>query len=188
MDPDSILLEAEETMDKSVDYLKGELRGIRTGRASTALVEYVKVDYYGSATDLKSLAAISVPEATQILIQPFDPGSVGEIKKAIEKADLGVTPQVDGKVIRVSIPPLSGERRKQLAGQAKKMGEEAKVACRNTRRDANKHADQIAKDKSQNLSEDEIKTLKEEIQELLKKKEAQIDEMVEKKAKEISEV
>lgn len=188
MDPDSILLEAEQTMDKSIDYLKGELRGIRTGRASTALVEYVKVDYYGSPTDLKSLAAISVPEATQILIQPFDPASAGEIKKAIEKADLGVTPQVDGKVIRVSIPSLSGDRRKQLASQAKKMGEETKVACRNTRRDANKHADQVAKDKDQNLSEDEVKALKDEIQELLKKKENQIDEMVEKKVKEITEV
>ena len=188
MDPDSILLDAEMTMDKSVDYLKNELRGIRTGRASTALVEYVKVDYYGSPTDLKSLAAISVPEATQILIQPFDPQSTNEIKEAIEKADLGVSPQVDGKVVRVSIPPLSGERRKQLAAQAKKIAEDTKVACRNVRRDANKHADQIAKDKQQNLSEDEVKSLKEEVQELLKKKESAIDEMVEKKANEIMAV
>ena len=188
MDPDSILLDAEATMDKSIDYLKSELRGIRTGRASTALVEYVKVDYYGSSTDLKALAAISVPEATQILIQPFDPASAGEIKKAIEKADLGVSPVLDGKVIRVSIPPLSGDRRKQLAAQAKKIGEETKVAARNARRDANKHADQLEKDKTQNISEDEIKTLKDEIQDLLKSKEGVIDQMVEKKTKEITEI
>ena len=188
MTPDSILLEAEETMKKAVDYLSRELKGLRTGRASTALVEYVKVDYYGSQSDLKTLAAISVPEATQILIQPFDPSSVSEIKKAIESAELGLTPQVDGKVIRVNIPALSKERRTQLASQAKKMGEEAKVSCRNARRDANKHADQLGKDKSAHMPEDEIKTLKEEIQDLLKKYEGEIVKMVDAKSAEIMEV
>lgn len=175
-------------MDKSIDYLKSELRGIRTGRASSAIVEYVKVDYYGQSTDLKALAAISVPEPTQILIQPFDPSSTGEIKKAIEAANMGLTPMVDGKVIRINIPPLSGDRRKQLAAQAKKLGEETKVAARNARRDANKHADQLGKDTSSNLSEDEVKTLKEEIQELLKKKEGIIDGLVDKKTEEITQV
>ena len=188
MTPDSILKDAREHMDKSLEYVKRELRGLRTGRASTALVEYVKVDYYGSATDLKALAAISVPEPTQILIQPFDPGSTGEIKKALETSDLGLNPQVEAKNIRISIPPLSKERRQQLVTQAKKMGEDAKVAIRNTRRDANRHADQLGKDKSAHISEDEIKDLHNEIQELLKKHEKQIDEAVEHKSHEILEV
>ncbi len=188
MTPDSILLESEETMTKAVDYLQRELRGLRTGRASTALVEYIKVDYYGSQSDLKALAAISVPEATQILIQPFDPSSVHEIKKAIDAAELGLTPQVDGKVIRVNIPSLSKERRQQLAAQAKKMGEEAKVSCRNVRRDANKHADGLLKDKSAHYPEDEIKVLKDEIQDLLKKYEGKIVSMIDSKSAEIMEV
>jgi ribosome recycling factor len=188
MTPDSILKDAEQQMNKSVDYVKRELRGLRTGRASTALIEYVKVDYYGSSQDLKSLAAISVPEPTQLLIQPFDPGSVGEIKKAIETSDLGLTPQVDGKIIRVNVPALSKERRQQLVTQAKKMGEEAKVAIRNARRDANKHADQLGKDKSAHISEDEVKTLHDEVQELTKKYEADVDGAVKGKSEEIMEV
>lgn len=188
MTPDSILLEAEEAMTKSADYVKRELRGLRTGRASTALVEFIKVEYYGSTQDLKNLAALSIPEPTQILIQPFDPSSVGEIRKAIETANLGLTPQVDGKVIRVNIPALSRERRQQLVTQAKRMGEDAKVAIRNTRRDANKHADQLLKDKTEHYPEDEIKTLKEEIQELTKKYEGLVDQASEQKSTEIMEV
>jgi len=188
MTPDSILKDASAQMDKSVDHLKHELRGLRTGRASTALVEYVRVDYYGSPTELKALAAISVPEPTQILIKPFDTGAMGEIRKALESSDLGLNPQVDGKQIRVNIPALSGERRKQLVGQAKKMGEDAKIAIRNIRRDANKHADQLAKDKDQHMSEDEVKTLKNEIQEIVKTHEKIVDDAVEAKAKEIQEI
>ncbi len=188
MTPDTILLEAEEHMIKTIDYLKKELRGLRTGRASTALVEYVKVDYYGSSTDLKSLAVISVPEPTQILIQPFDPGSVGEIKKALETSDLGLNPLADGKVIRINVPSLSGDRRQQLVNQAKKMGEESKVAIRNARRDANKHSDALLKDKTAHIPEDDVKTLKDEIQELLKKYETQVETLVDAKSKEISEV
>lgn len=188
MTPDSILMDAEEHMLKSLDYVKKELRGLRTGRASTALVEYIKVDYYGSPTDLKALAAISVPESTQILIQPFDPGSVGEIKRALETSDLGLNPQVEAKNIRINIPPLSKDRRQQLAGQAKKMGEEAKVAMRNSRRDANKHADALAKAKDAPISEDEVKQLHAEIQDLLKKYEKEIDDAVDAKSKEIMEV
>ncbi len=188
MTPDSILKDAQTQMTKAVDYLRSELKGIRTGRASTAIVEFIKVDYYGSMTDLKSLAALSVPEATQIVIQPFDPQSVGEIKKAIENANLGLNPSVDGKVIRVNIPPLSGDRRKQLIAQVKKMGEESKVACRNIRRDANKHAETLGKDKAAAIPEDEIKTLKDEIQELLKKYEAEIEQAVNQKSEDISHV
>ncbi|MCW5769799.1 MAG: ribosome recycling factor, partial [Phycisphaeraceae bacterium] len=106
-DPDTILLEAEETMTKAVDYLKHELRGIRTGRATPALVEYLKVDYYGSPTDLKALASITTPEPTQILIKPFDVGAVSDIKRAIETSGIGMNPIVESKQIRISVPPLS---------------------------------------------------------------------------------
>ena len=186
--PDAVLKDSSQHMDKSLGHLKAELRGLRTGRASTALVEYLKVDYYGSAQDLKNLAAISVPEAHQILIQPFDPSAMSEIRKAIEESNLGLNPQADGKAIRVNIPALSTERRKQLAAQAKKLGEEAKVSCRNIRRDANKHVDQLAKDKDQHLPEDEIKSLKEEVQEILKEHESTIDDLVKTKTEEIMEV
>ncbi|MGP1272610.1 MAG: ribosome recycling factor [Phycisphaerales bacterium] len=186
-DPDTILLDAEEHMQKAVTYLDQEFKGLRGGRASTALVEFVKVDYYGAPTDLKAIAAISTPEPTQILIKPFDGGSVGEIRKAIEESDLGLAPVVDGKQIRLNIPPLSTERRKQLAAKAKKMAEEAKVVIRNARRDANKHAEALAKS-AHPIPEDEVKTLKDEIQELLKKYEGQIDQRFDEKSKEIMEV
>lgn len=188
MDPKQITKETKAAMTKATDYLKSELKGIRTGRATTALIEYVKVEYYGSMTDLKSLAALSVPEATTIMVQPFDPQSVGDIKKGIEAADLGLNPIVDGKIIRVSVPSLSGDRREQLCAQAKRNGEEAKVTCRNARRDANKQADALAKDKSVTISEDEVADLKDSIQELLKAAEGEIDAMVEQKVKDIRTV
>ncbi|MEM7623242.1 MAG: ribosome recycling factor [Planctomycetota bacterium] len=187
-DPDTILLEAEAAMSKAHDYLSGELRGIRTGRASTALVDFVKVDYYGSMTDLKGLAAVSVPEPSQILIKPFDPGSLSAIKQGIESAGLGLNPVTEDKAIRLTIPPLDSNRRKQLVAQAKKMGEEQKVAMRNARRDANKHADALAKQDGTHYGEDDISTLKEEIQDLLKKYEGQVDAAVTKKSNEISEI
>lgn len=187
-DPDTILLEAEEHMQKAVSYLDQEFKGLRGGRATTSLVEFVKVEYYGAQTDLKSIASISVPEPTQILIKPFDGGATSDIRKAIEESDLGLAPIVDGKQIRLNIPPLSTDRRKQLAAKAKKMGEEAKVVLRNTRRDANKHADGLAKTDGANISEDSVKTLKDEIQELLKKYESQIDQRLDDKSKEIMEV
>lgn len=187
-DPDTILLEAEDAMSKALDYLKKEFKGLRTGRASPALVEYIKVDYYGSATDLKSLAGISVPEPTQLLIKPFDAGSLSEIKKAIESSGLGLTPVVEAKQIRLNIPALSKDRRQQLASQAKKLGEEQKVAMRNARRDANKHADTLAKQDGTHHSEDDIKQLKDEIQELLKKHETEVDQAIEAKTTEIMEV
>jgi ribosome recycling factor len=187
-DPDTILLEAEEAMEKGVEYLKQELRGIRTGRASTALVEYLKVDAYGSATELKAIASISVPEPTQLLIKPFDPGVLEDIRKAIEQSELGLNPMSEGKQIRLNVPALSGERRQQLVARCKKMGEETKVVLRNARRDANKHADALDKQEGKHYPEDEIKTLKEEIQELLKKHEGAIDQAVEAKTKEVLEV
>jgi len=185
--PDTILKDAEDAMSKAIDYLRKELRGLRTGRASPALVEYVKVNYYGSSTDLKSLASISVTDATSLLIQPFDKGAVGDIKKALEESDLNLNPQVDSGQIRINLPALSGERRKQLVNHAKKVGEETKVVIRNARRDANKHADQLAKDKDAHISEDEIKSLKDEIQGLLKKYEAEADKLITAKTKEIED-
>jgi len=187
-DPDTILLEAEEHMSKAVHYLQDEFRGVRTGRASPTLIEYIKVDYYGSPTDLKSLAAISSPEPTQLLIKPFDAGAVQAIKQGIENSGLGLTPNVDGKQIRLSIPPLSGERRKQLVAHCKKLAESQRVVIRNARRDANKHADALAKQDGTHFSEDEIKTLKDEIQDLVKKYENEIDQMVDAKTTEITEV
>lgn len=186
-DPDTILLECEESMSKALDYLEHEFQGLRGGRASTALVEYIKVDYYGSATDLKSLAAISTPEPTQILIKPFDAGAVNEIRKAIEESDLGLNPQVDAKQIRLNVPPLSTERRQQLVNKAKKLGEESKITIRNARRDANKQADALGKGEG-HISEDEVSTLKDEIQDLLKKYETKIDERIDQKSKEIMSV
>lgn len=188
VDPDTILLTAEETMEKAVDYLKHEMKGLRTGRATTALVDFLKIDYYGAQSDLKSLAAISIPEPTQILIKPFDPSCIGEIKKAIESSGLGLNPMNEGKQIRLNIPPLSGERRQQMVAKCRKMGEEQKVALRNVRRDANKHADDLKKSTAKHYSEDEIEGLKKEVQELLKKFETDVDKRVEDKCKEITEI
>lgn len=184
-DPDTILLQAEESMEKAIEYLKHELRGIRTGRATPALVDHIKVDYYGSMTDLKSLAAISVPEPTQLLIKPFDGGSVGAIKQAIEKSSLGINPIVEAKQIRLQMPAMSQERRQKDASRVKKMGEEAKVVIRNGRRDANKHADDLKKSTTTHYPEDDLETLKEEIQNLLKKYETDVDRRVEEKTKEV---
>ncbi len=187
MDPDTILLETEESMTKAVEHLKKELRAVRTGRASPSLVEYIKVEYYGSQSDLKSLASISVPEPTQILIKPFDAGAVAEIKKAIESSGLGLNPMSEGKQLRINIPPLSGDRRKQLVGHCKKLAEEAKVSLRNARRDGNKHADGLKAGADQ-IPEDELEQLKTEIQELLKKYETETDKAVADKTKEVETV
>jgi len=184
-DPDTILLQAEESMEKAVDYLKQELRGVRTGRASPALVEFIKVDYYGASTDLKSIAAISVPESTQLLIKPFDTGALSAIKTAIEKSGLGINPVMEGKQVRLMLPAMSQERRQKDAARVKKMGEESKVVIRNSRRDANKHADALGKGPGSHVPEDEVKTLKEEIQKLTEKYEGEVDKRVEEKSKEI---
>lgn len=188
MDEKTILKSTQQGMDKALEYLSRELRGIRTGRASTALVEYLKVDYYGSSTDLRDLAAISVPEPTQLLVKPFDPASKASIAKAIESADLGLNPTVDGETIRIAVPSPSTERRTQLAAQAKKMGEESKVAVRNERRDAQKQIDSLVKDKSSSMSEDQGKAAKSNIDEATKGHISQIDEVVAKKVVEITAI
>jgi ribosome recycling factor len=182
---DEILMDVEEKMDGAADYLRKEYRGIRTGRASSGLVEHIKVDYYGSPTDLRQLASISTPEATLIVIKPFDPGSIKEIDRAIQASDLGITPSSDGKVIRLAIPPLSTERRQQIATQLKKMAEATRVTIRNARRDGNKEVDR--QEKEAELTEDQAKEAKEEIQKLTGQYESKIDEILEAKTKEIQE-
>lgn len=185
---DQILSDCKSKMAKSIEHYEKELRGLRTGRATTALIDYVKVDYYGNATDLKSIAAVSVPEANQLLVKPFDPSSKNDIIKAIEKADLGLNPMSEGTTIRISVPAPSAERRQQLVAQVKKMGEESKVAIRNERRDAIKHIDQLVKDKSTHTSEDEGKTAKTQVEDLTKKHVDQIDQMCAKKSAEVTAV
>ena len=186
MPVDDILLDCEEQMEKTTEHLKNELRGIRTGRASTAVVEHVKVDYYGAPTDLRSIAALSVPEATQILIKPFSPGDLKAIERAINDANLGLTPHSDGKQLRLILPSLSQERRLQLVGQCKKLAEEAKIAIRSARRDANKLAE--SEEKGGVIPEDEAAKAKEQIQELTKTYETKVEEMVEHKRQEIMTV
>lgn len=187
-DPDTILLETEEHMQKSLEHLKSELRGVRTGRASPGLVEFIKLEAYGSVTDLKSVAAILVPEPTQLLIKPFDQSLVSAIKSGIEKSGLGVNPTVEGKQIRIQLPAMTKERREKEATRIRKMGEEVKVSIRNARRDANKHADSLKNNTAKHYPEDEIETLREEIQSLLKKFEDDVDKRVEEKCKEIMTV
>jgi len=188
MDLDEIQLVAEEAMEKAVDYLKGELRGIRTGRASAGLVEHVKVEYYGAQTDLRQLAMITVPEPTQLLIKPFDASCVAQISKAIQTSGLGLNPIAEGKQIRLNLPSMSGERRQQMIASVKHLGEQGKVAIRNARRDANKQFDQLAKDKTQSLSEDQVDSAKREIQDILKSYEKRVDGMIESKTNEIQEI
>ena len=186
MDIDEILLECGETMDKSLEYLQKELRGIRTGRANTALLEYVKVEYYGSNTDLRELAAISVAESQQLLVKPFDPAAKNDIIKAIEAADLGLNPMAEGPAIRVTVPAPSADRRKQLVAQCKKMGEEAKVTCRNLRRDAIKGIETTGSE--QKLSDDDVDRAKSEVENETKKHVTRIDEMISKKVSEVEDI
>ena len=188
MDPDTILMEAEESMEKAVDYAKSELKGIRTGRAQPSMLEMVKVEAYGAETELRGVALITAPEPTQLLVKPFDPSTCNEIAKSLEKAGLGFNPMVDNKQIRINIPALSGDRRKQLAASAKAMGEEAKVKIRNARRDANKQLDAAGKDKSLGLSEDAVASAKDDVQELLKTYEAKVETAVTDKVTDIEEV
>src|SRR5437879_2099220 len=185
MTSDEILFDAEERMEKAVGVFRDELRGLRTGRATPALVDSIRVEYYGSPTPLKQLAQISTPEPQQILIRPFDAGVLKEVEKAIRSSDLGMSPNNDGKMIRLTVPAMSGEQRQKMTARIKKSGEEAKVACRNIRRDANKHFDVAEKDKK--MTEDERDKGKEEVQKLLKTYEDKITEMVDKKTKEVME-
>src|ERR1700690_1807191 len=185
MTTDEILFDAEERMDKAANVFKDELRGLRTGRATPALVDTLRVEYYGSPTPLKQLAQNNTPDPTSILIRPFDQSCLKDIEKAIRASDLGMAPNNDGKMIRLQVPPMSGEQRQKLVARIKKSSEEGKVACRNIRRDANKHFDQAEKNKE--MTEDDRDKGKAKVQELLKIFEDKIADTGDKKAKEIME-
>ena len=186
MSIEEIALEAEERMEKSIVLLTDQLRGVRTGRANTGLVDSIRVDYYGSSTPLKQLANLSTPEPQQILIRPFDQTALGDIVKAIQASDLGLTPNSDNKVIRLNVPSLSVEQRKKLVARVKDLAEEARISIRNIRRDANKTADKELTDKV--LTEDDNERCKEEIQSLTKRFEGRVNDLAEKKSEEILEV
>jgi ribosome recycling factor len=188
MPVDEIELEAEERMEKALEVLRHELRMVRTGRATTALVEHIKVEVpsYGSTMDLRQLAGLSTPEGNMILVKPFDPSTVKDIHRALEKANIGITPMTDGKVIRLPIPPLSGERREQLVQQVKQMAEAQRVAIRNVRRDANKHLD--AEENDSAITEDDAEQGKKDVQDMTDKYIRLIDEALAGKIKEIQQV
>src|SRR5215472_18500241 len=185
MTGDEILFDAEERMEKAVQVFRDELRGLRTGRATPALVDSIRVEYYGSPTPLKQMAQISTPDPQSIVIRPFDPSVLKEIEKAIRSSDLGMSPNNDGKLIRLQVPPMSGEQRQKMATRIKKSAEDAKVACRNIRRDANKQFD--AAEKAKELTEDDRDSGKEQVQTLLKQYEDKITELADRKTKEIME-
>ncbi|MBT5737948.1 MAG: ribosome recycling factor [Planctomycetes bacterium] len=183
---EEVILDAEERMSKALDHLREEMRGMRTGRAHPGLVESIRVDYYGTPTPLKQLANISVPEPDQLVIKPFDVSAMSDIEKGIQSSDLGITPQNDGKLIRLRVPPLSEERRKQMVSRAKEVAEESKISMRNIRRDANKHIDTSKKDGD--LSEDDQSRFKDQVQEVLKTVEKQVDADLKRKTEELMEI
>ena len=178
--------EIEERMNKSVSSLESEFATIRAGRANPHILDRVMVDYYGVQTAIQQAANISVPEARMIQIQPWDASLIKEIEKAIMIADLGVMPKNDGKVIRIIFPELTEDRRKELAKEVKKKGEEAKVAIRNIRRDANDKAKKLNKDNE--ISDDELSNIEADIQKVTDKITAEIEKMIDKKTDEIMTV
>ena len=183
MSGDEILMDVEERMEKAVNKLKSDLAGIRTGRANPGLVDSLRVEIYGSPCPIKQVASIGCPEPNQIVIRPYDPGTLKEIEKAIQAADLGFNPQNDGRVVRLIVPALSTDVRRKMVGRVKELSEEAKVAIRNIRRDGNKMAEKAEKDKT--LSEDQRDDAKEEIQDLTKKYEESASSLAKAREKEV---
>ena len=172
-----------ERMDKTIAALKDSFNGIRTGRASSSIFDKVRVDYYGSKSPLNQVATISIPEARSIIIQPFDKSLITEIEKAILVADLGLNPSNDGKVIRISIPPLTQERRKELVKQAKTIAENSRTSIRNIRRDGNEELKK--QQKGGEITEDDLKKSEDELQKTTDKYIAEINTIYEAKEKEI---
>jgi ribosome recycling factor len=177
--------DAEGRMQGAVETLTREFAGVRTGRATTALLEGIRVDYYNTPTPVNQVASVSVPDARTLLIQPWDQSVLPKIEKAIQKSDLGLTPANDGKLIRLSMPPLNEERRKQLAKAVGKLAEEARVAVRNIRREAKDKLRALAKDKK--ISEDDEKRGETELQKLTDRFIQRVDELLKKKEQEILE-
>jgi len=183
---DDILKDARARMKKAVDLLKSELAKMRTGRASISILDDIRVDYYGNPTPLNHVATLATPDARLITIQPWEPSLITAIEKAIQKSDLGLNPTSDGKIIRLPIPSLTEERRRDLARHLKKHGEDAKVAIRNIRRDANEHLKKL--EKEQHVSEDDIKKAEADCQKFTDDSIREIDDIIAKKEKEIMTV
>jgi ribosome recycling factor len=179
----AIVSDTEIKMKKAIDVLHDELKSVRSGSASTGLVENIRADFYGTPTPLKQMATLAAPQPDLVVIKPFDPSTIKEIEKAIKSSDLSIAPIIDGKVIRLNIPSLSGERRQQLVQQTKKNGEQTKVSIRNIRRDAVKVLEKGEKDNL--FTEDDLKNGKELIDELTKKYTLEVDKIVKHKSDEI---
>jgi ribosome recycling factor len=173
-------------MDKTIDALRKEYQKVRTGRASTSLLDEIRVDYYGTLTPINQLATLAVPEPRTITLQPWEAKVIPVIEKAILNANLGLTPSNDGRVIRLNLPPLTEERRKDIVKQLKKMAEDAKVAARNIRRDSNDELKKLEKDKK--ITEDDLKRAEKEVQDVTNAHVAKIDEILAHKEKEVMEV
>jgi ribosome recycling factor len=186
MSRDDILLEAEMSMEKNVDYLVHEFSGVRTGKASPALVENIDVQAYGSTMKLKQLALITTPESRLLVLQPFDAGTVQDIERALKESKIGITPAVDGKIIRLPIPELSEERRKELAKSLGKMAEEARVRVRGNRRSALDEAKKLKT--GGGISDDEMRDLEDEVQKLTDRFVKSIDDHLKHKEAEIMKV
>ena len=181
-----IYSDAEERMEKVINAFQREMATLRAGRATPALLDRIEVDYYGTVTPLNQLAGVSAPEPRLLVIQPWDKQSLGDIEKAILKSDLGLTPTSDGNIIRLAIPQLTEERRKELVKLVRKKAEEGKVSIRNIRRDANEEIKQL--EKSSDITEDERRRAQDKIQEITDKKIVEIDEVTAAKEKEMMEV
>lgn len=181
-----LIQNVQTQMTKSVTSFTDELSKLRTGRASSSLLDKITVDYYGTPTPITQMAAINIPEARLITIQPWDQSSLGEIEKAIQKSDLGITPQNDGKILRLPLPPLNEERRKEIVKQANKIAEESRVSVRNIRRNAMDDLKTSVKDKK--ISEDDQKKGQDRIQQITDEFIKKIDSLLDKKSKEILEV
>lgn len=181
----AVLDDARGRFEKALGHLKDHLKKIRTGRATTALVESIRVDYYGTMTPISQMAQISIPEPRQILIKPFDLSALKELQKALSQSDLGSAPQNDGKVVRITLPPLSGEQRLKYSAKVKEICEETRISMRNARRDMNKVVDGM---KGAPLTEDEHKKLHTQVQDLLKEYEKKVDETQKGKTTEIESV
>jgi len=185
MPTDDILLDAEERMEKAVEVFRHALQGIRTGRANPGLVDSLRVEVYGSPTPIKALASVGAPEPNQIVVRPFDPGTIKDIEKAIQASGLGLNPQSDGRVLRITIPALSTDVRRKMTARIKELAEEARVAIRSVRRDANKAAD--TEQSAGGLTEDACDACKESVQELTKTSEAKVGDLAKAKEAEVME-
>ena len=183
---DELLQDATRRMDRSLEAAHGEFNSVRTGRASAALLDRINVDYYGTPTPLKQLATINVPEPRMLTIQPFDPSSIKSIEKAIQESDLGLQPSNDGKLIRLPVPQLTEERRKELVKVVRHMAEEHKVAVREVRRDALRHLQELVRNGE--VGDDDERRAEQEVQKLTDAHTKSIDELLKHKETEIMEV